>query len=264
MSMFTTPMPDPARHGGFALPPASGNFVQAMPMPSGGNFVTDPSRLPSWYGTGEMLMPTGSPAIGSTQGAQIMQGAGMVMSLFGAINSAIGTYYAAESQKNQLKMQASAQRFQSQMAAVNARGAEFAAQQTLLAGAREMGRVGMAMGQRRASAQAGLAARGGQLGVGSTREVIASMDIVSDIDRLTMDANRVRAAEAQRMQAVNYQTQAVMGGVSASNLQATAGTISPGLGAFTSLLGSAQGFASTWAQNRRFEDMLLAMQEKRF
>lgn len=239
------------------------NFVMAGPaqstMPT--NYVTDPSRLPSWYGTGEMLMPTGSPAIGSTQGAEIMQGAGMVMSLFGAINSAIGTYYAAESQKNQLKMQASAQRFASSMARINARGAEFAAQQTLLAGAREMGRVGMAMGQRRASAQAGLAARGGQLGVGSTREVIASMDIVSDIDRLTMDANRVRAAEQQRMQAVNYQTQAVMGGVSASNLQATAGTISPGLGAFTSLLGSAQGFASTWSQNRRFEDMLAAMQQ---
>ena len=223
------------------------------------------SDLPAWHTEMRGLLGIGGPSSAEMlKNAQTIQGAGMVMSLFGAINSAIGTYYAAESQKNQLKMQASAQRFQSQMAAVNARGAEFAAQQTLLAGAREMGRVGMAMGQRRASAQAGLAARGGQLGVGSTREVIASMDIVSDIDRLTMDANRVRAAEAQRMQAVNYQTQAVMGGVSASNLQATAGTISPGLGAFTSLLGSAQGFASTWAQNRRFEDMLLAMQEKRF
>ena len=192
-------------------------------------------------------------------GAEALGTAGMVMSLFGAIKGAIGTYYAAESQKSQLKQQASAQRFQSQMARVNARGAEFAAQQTLLAGAREMGRVGMAMGQRRASAVAGLAARGGQLGVGSTREVVASMDIVSDIDRLTMDANRTRAAEAQRMQAVNYQTQSVMAGVSASNLYGTAGTISSGLGAFTSLLGSAGQIGQTWAQNRRFEDMLAAM-----
>jgi hypothetical protein len=209
---------------------------------------------------------SGLPAQGasSTAAAEAIGAAGMVISIFGAINSAIGTYYAAESQKNQLKMQAANQRFQSQMSEINARGAEFAAQQTLLAGAKEMGRVGMAMGQRRASAVAGLAARGGQLGVGSTREVVASMDIVSDIDRLTMDANRVRAAEAQRMQAVNYQTQAVMSGVSASNLYGTAGTISPGLGAFTSLLGSGQSLASTWAQNRRFEDMLLAMQEKRF
>ena len=206
-----------------------------------------------------------NPAVntGALQNMQTIQGAGAIMAIFGAINGAIGTYYAAESQKNQLKMQASAQRFQSQMSAINAKAQEFAAQQTLLAGAREMGRVGMAMGQRRASAQAGLAARGGQLGVGSAREVIASMDIVSDIDRLTMDANRVRASEAQRMQAVNLQTQSVMAGVSANNLYGTAGTISPGLGAFTSLVGSAQSMASTWAQNRRFEDMLLAMQEQR-
>ena len=205
------------------------------------------------------INPDIAPVVNPLAGAEALGTAGMVMSLFGAINGAIGTYYAAESQKSQLKQQASAQRFQAQMARVNARGAEFAAQQTLLAGAREMGRVGMAMGQRRASAAAGLAARGGQLGVGSTREIMASMDIVSDIDRLTMDANRVRAAEAQRMQAVNYQTQAVMAGVSASNLYGTAGTISSGLGAFTSLLGSAGQIGQTWAQNRRFEDMLAAM-----
>lgn len=211
-----------------------------------------------------------TPTIGAIQSQQSLQAAnsigtaGAIMAIFGSINSAIGSYYAAESQKNQLKMQASAQRFQAEMARINARGAEFGAQQTLLAGAREMGRFGMAMGQRRASAVTGMAARGGQLGVGSTREVIASMDIVSDMDRLTMDANRVRAAEQQRMQAVNYQTQAVMAGVSASNLYGTAGTISPGLAGFTSALGSAGSLAQTWIQNRRFEDMLAAMGNRSF
>jgi len=200
----------------------------------------------------------------SLQAAQTIGTAGMITAIFGSINSAIGSYYAAESQKNQLKMQAANQRFQAQMARMNARGAEYAAQQTLMMGGREISRYGMQAGQRRSSAQAALAARGGQAGVGSAREVMASMDIVSDIDRLTMNAARVRQAEAQRMQAVNYQTQAVTAGVSAENLMGTAGTISPGLAGFTSLLGSAGNFAQTWAQNRRFEDMLAAQQMARF
>ena len=190
--------------------------------------------------------------------------AGAIMSIFGSINSAIGTYYAAESKKNEIKMQAQNQRFAAEMSRINARGAEFGAQQTLISGARQLGVMGMQASQRRASATAAMAGRGIQGGVGSAREVQASMALVDEIDRLTVNSNRIRAAEAQRMQALNYSTQAVMSGVSAQNLMASAGTISPGLGMYTSLLGSAGSVAQSWATNRRIEELLAANSQARF
>lgn len=190
--------------------------------------------------------------------------AGAIMSIFGSINSAIGTYYAAESKKNEIKMQAQNQRFAAEMSRINARGAEFGAQQTLISGARQLGVMGMQASQRRASATAAMAGRGIQGGVGSAREVQASMAFVDEMDRLTVNANRIRAAEAQRMQALNYSTQAVMSGVSAQNLMASAGTISPGLGMYTSLLGSAGSVAQSWATNRRIEELLAANSQMRF
>ena len=66
------------------------------------------------------------------------------------------------------------------------------------------------------------------------------------------------------MQALNYSTQAVMSGVSAQNLMASAGTISPGLGMYTSLLGSAGSVAQSWATNRRIEELLAANSQMRF
>lgn len=201
------------------------------------------------------------------QGLKLAEGigaAGAIMSIFGSINSAIGTYYAAESKKNELKMQAQNQRFAAEMARINARGAEFGAQQTLISGARQLGAMGMQAAQRRASARAAMAGRGIQGGVGSAREVAASMELVDEIDRLTVNANRIRAAEAQRVQAMNYATQGVMAGVSAQNISATAGTISPGMGMFTSLIGSAGSVAQSWATNRRIEELLAANSQMRF
>jgi hypothetical protein len=102
---------------------------------------------------------------------------GSIMSVFGAVNSAIGSFYAADSQKTQLKMQAQNQRFQAQMSAINARGAEMQAQQSLLAGERAIGQYTMGAGQRRASATASMAARGIQGGVGSAEHAQAPLTL---------------------------------------------------------------------------------------
>jgi hypothetical protein len=50
-----------------------------------------------------------------------------VVSIFGAANSAIGSFYAAQNQQNQLRMQAQNQAFAAQMGRINQRGAEFTA-----------------------------------------------------------------------------------------------------------------------------------------
>ena len=58
-------------------------------------------------------------------------------------------------------------------------------------------------------------------------------------------------------------TQATMAGISARNLEATAGTIYPGLSLGTSLLGSATDIAGQWARNRRVEELLMGVSQQR-
>jgi hypothetical protein len=189
--------------------------------------------------------------------------AGLLTSAFGAVNTAIGSYFAAESQKNALKMQAQNQKFAAQMAAINARASEFSAQTAMLAGQQAIARYTMGAGQARASAVAEMAGRGIQGGVGSAKEVLASMDLVSKIDQLTMNSNIVRQAEAYRMQAVNYATQSEMANLSSQNLLSSAGSISPGMQAYGSLLGSAADISQSWLRTKRFEELLGGVSTKR-
>ena len=195
--------------------------------------------------------------------AQGMETLGPVVSIFGAVNSAIGTFYAAQSQQNQLKMQAQNQAFQAEMARINQRGARFAAAEMGAAAKRQIGAFTMRAGQQRAGTQAALAARGIQLGTGTAQEITASQDIVTEIDRLSMSAAAVRAQEQAKLQAFNIGVGAPMADISAANLRATAGTISPGLGLGTSLLTSAADIGSMWARNKRIEELLSGVSTQR-
>lgn len=208
-------------------------------------------------GTGMTISNLGATASSSTQSLATALGkVGPLMAIFGAVNSAVGSFYAAKTAQYQAKSQALNMQFQSDMAKSNARQAEYQAQQILFAGERQVGQYTMRAGQAKASAQASLAARGIQAGVGSAKEVIASMDIMKETDALTINANTVRAAEAARTQKQNYLTQASMAGVSAENMLASAQTISPGMAGFTSLLGSASSIGQNWASDRRLAAML--------
>ena len=160
-------------------------------------------------------------------------------------------------------MQAQNLRFSAQMSAINARQAEFAAQQATMAGQRAIGRYTMEAGQRRAAARTSLAARGIQAGVGTSAEIMASMDLVKEVDRLTMDSNLVRQSEALRSQQLNYMSQSVLQATSANNVNATAGSISPFSATFTNLMGSAASIGGTWASQMRLNELIAAQSEKR-
>ena len=192
----------------------------------------------------------------ASQFAEAMSVAGPIAGIFGSITGAIGSFYAAQSQQNQLKMQAQNQRFAAEMGRINQRAAEFTAGQIGREGAERFGQYSMRAGQARASAQAALAARGAVLGAGSAKEIIGSMDLMKEIDRLNINAATVREQEAARLRAFNIGVGATMADISAQNLQATAGTIYPGLALTTSLLGGATDIATTWARNRRIEELL--------
>lgn len=225
------------------------------------------------------LSPTGGSMIpgqsyemqaGATSGGSFGQGfaeamtvAGPVIGIFGAVTSAIGSYYAAENQKNQLKMQAQNQRFAADMSRINQRGAEYTATQIGQAGARQFGAYSMQAGQQRASTQAALASRGGVLNVGSNRDIVGSMDLIKEIDRLNISASTVRAQEAAKLQAFNLGTQATMMDLSAQNLSTSASTINSGMALGTSLLGSATDIATSWARNKRIEELLAGVSTRR-
>jgi hypothetical protein len=195
--------------------------------------------------------------------AQGMETLGPVVSIFGAVNGAIGSFYAAQNQQNQLRMQAQNQAFAAEMGRVNQRAARYTAAEIGRAGQERTSAFLAQRSQARAGARAAMASRGLQLGVGSAKEVIASMDITTEIDRLSMSAANVRAQEAAKLQAFNIGTQAMMSDISAQNLRATANTIYPGLALGTSLLGSAADIGSNWARNKRIEELLSGVSTQR-
>jgi len=182
-----------------------------------------------------------------TQASQL----GGVFAVTGAITGAIGSYYAAQSQKNQLESQASSMRFQADISQLNAVQAEFTAQQIMRAGQQKQGQIGLRAGKIKSSQRASMAARGIDLGVGSAVETIATTDLMKEIDMLTVNADTVRSAEAARLQRQNYLTASAMQDVSASNLAGSASSISPFLAAGSSLLGSAGSVANAWYQDRK-------------
>ena len=180
-----------------------------------------------------------------------MKNMGPILGISGAINGAIGSYYALKSQENQIKSQAMNLEFKSAMDKINAQVMETQAQGIMFQGERQGAMVGLRAGQVKAKARSSMAGRGIQLGEGNAAEVIASTDLMKEVDMLTVNANTVRAAEAARTQAVNFSNQSLLEGVSAGNLMASANSISPFMGAYSSLLGSATTLTNAWYQDRK-------------
>jgi len=150
----------------------------------------------------------------------------------GAASNVIGSYYSAKSSKAQLNLQAD-------MADINARLAEKTAQSALSQGQQQVAQATMRAGQIKSAQRVALAANGVDLGVGNAAELQASTEIMKEIDKNTIEANAVRTAWGYRTQGVNYQNEATM-------KRASAGAISPGMAATSTLLSEAGKVASSW------------------
>lgn len=207
--------------------------------------VADPSQ----YGglTQQQRMDMFSSGGEATSSMSPFATAGLILGMAGALQGAIGSFYAAKSQRYQLKSQQLSLEFQQSMSAINARNAEYQAQSIMEAGQRQVGQYTMRAGAAKQAARAAMGARGIQAGVGSAAEVMATADVAKEIDVLTINANTVRAAEAQRMQRTNILNEGMMAGVQAQNLMRTRRTIDPYAMAAPSLLSSAGQVASSWA-----------------
>lgn len=99
---------------------------------------------------------------------------------------------------------------QANIARLNAQMMEWQAQSRLRSNEKDQVRLTMQAGQTKASQRAALAANGIAVGEGSAAELQASTDIIKEIDSNQLTANARREAWGMRMQAAQYEGQALM------------------------------------------------------
>lgn len=176
---------------------------------------------------------------------------GGIAQIGGALMSAIGNYYAVQSQQYQLRSQALAAEFEASMANINARQAEMDAQAVMRARDREIAQLTARYGQEKAAVRTSAAGRGVTVGVGSARDVEAGLELSKLVDVMTLNRNAVRESNARRMQAADLRNRSLLGGVSAENARASARSLNPRLAFHSAALAGVGQAANNYAFWRR-------------
>lgn len=150
----------------------------------------------------------------------------------GGVQSAVSSYYGAKAQARQLA-------FEADMADINARMAESAAERTLAAGRREVQRSKMQTAGLKSRQRVAMAANGVALDEGSAVNVLTTTDYIGEVDANTIEANAIAQAWGHKIDAVNTRSQA-------RSARSAAASISPGQAALSSIIGSAGSVAASW------------------
>lgn len=222
------------------------------PGDSSPNFLTSTwDKIDDWFKGGNVDTTGMSPGMAQTaQTGQMAKNLGLLTSILGGVNSAIGTFYAAKTAQYEEKSQASSLAFQSDLAAINSSRAEMTAESIEEAGKSQIASYTMRAGQEKSAATASMAARGIALGAGSAADVSASMDIEKDLNVLAINSNSTRQAWAAREEGTNYANQSLLDRTSAANALRSANSISPVGLTVNSLLGTATRIAGQWDWSR--------------
>ena len=177
---------------------------------------------------------------------------GDVMSVGGLISGGVGSYFESKFRKNQLKSQALQFEHQQYMAKINAKSIENQAQHISRQYNKQAQLKSLAQGIKKGQRTASTAARGGTLGYGSTRDVAVSQEVLDEIDRLTINVNKVKAVGNMRMRGVQANIQSDMLGVSAGNMFASASSVSPFLNMSSTLMTGAGGVIGQLASSKHW------------
>jgi len=169
-----------------------------------------------------------------------MQAVCMGMQGVGVLSSANAAESGAKASQMQL-------RFNADIADINARMSESAAQSTLLAGQREEQKSRIATANLKGTQRASMAANGVDLGEGSAAQILTSTDVLGEIDANTIQSNAIRSAWGYRTQGASTKAQA-------DSSRAAAGAISPSSAYTTSLIGGAGQVAGSWYQAGKNSD----------
>ena len=172
------------------------------------------------------------------------QGLGGALSIGGTLTSLIGARAKADTDEYKLKSQGLSYELQEDMARLNAKMLEIQAQQIARAYDRQYMTKTMQAGITTGKLKASVGRRGIKMGVGSTANVFATDAIMKEIDKLTMNANKVRAVNQMRTRGVQADIRGDMLGVSANNMFASASAVSPLLNMTSTLLTGVADFAA--------------------
>tara|TARA_R100000654_G_scaffold1736_1_gene6380 strand:- start:2500 stop:3075 length:576 start_codon:yes stop_codon:yes gene_type:complete len=179
----------------------------------------------------------------STDNSFNYRGFGGALSIGRTFTNIIGDRSAADTERYKLESQGLNYQLQSDLADINADMLTLEAQQVARAYNRQIMTKTLKDGLKEGTARASFAARGIQMGVGSTANVFATSAIMREIDKLTMNSNKVRAVNQMKTRGVQADIRGDMLGVSASNMFASASTVSPFLNMASTLLTGAADFA---------------------
>lgn len=160
----------------------------------------------------------------------------LLLQTIGAGSEAIGAFFGARSQRDQM-------RFQARMDAINAGLADLQARDAMLQGQKQQQAIRQRGGQVKSSQRVAMAANGIDLGSDLATNLLTSTDFITETDANTAAANAIKSAWGYKTEATNMRSRSAIGNAMASG-------INPGLSAATSLLGNAGKVAGSWYQAR--------------
>ena len=161
---------------------------------------------------------------------------GIISQGFGVLGGIIAADSAASAEKYKTKSLALSLQHKKDMALFNQRMKESQAQHIKSAYNLKLMMLGLKQGSAKSAGVVSIASRGGVRGVGSNLNVMVGNDVLANIDRNTMNSNKVRAVQNKKLEGVGLGIQGSMYGMSASNMFSSASQINPFMNMTSSLL----------------------------
>lgn len=174
---------------------------------------------------------------------------GVTMGAAGVIGGAYSAFAGARAERLRTKSLELQLKHQEDMMRFNIRQNESQAQWLNEVYNKKMQIATLKQGNRKSTAKTSFAARGIQMGVGSTKDVFVSSEVLNTIENLTMNSNKVRAITNQRLKGVGMEIKADMTGLSADFKGMTAASIDPFMNMTSSFMSGSSNFISNLPQS---------------
>ena len=174
---------------------------------------------------------------------------GVISQGFGVVSGIIAAGSAASAEKYKTKSLALSLEHKKDMALFNEKMKDYGGEGFSVHPGKKLMMLGLKQGAAKSAGVVSIASRGGVRGYGSNRDVMVSNDILAEIDKNTMNSNKVRAVENKRLEGVGLGIQGSMYGMSASNMFSSASQINPFMNMTSSLLTGTSSLISSLPQS---------------
>ena len=174
---------------------------------------------------------------------------GIISQGFGVLGGIIAADSAASAEKYKTKSLALSLEHKKDMALFNQSMKDSQAQHINSAYNLKLMMLGLKQGSAKSAGVVSIASRGGVRGVGSNLNVMVGNDLLANIDKHTMNTNKVQAVQNKKLEGVGLGIQGSMYGMSASNMFSSASQINPFMNMTSSLLTGTSSLISSLPQS---------------